>query len=120
MTMDRDAEQHAATPGEDPPVDWWHRDHPTFLALSGFFTGMLFVTIVPGGFVGLLRLLFRYDTAEALFPLIAIVLVVPVALVANARTRRFGIYMWIGMLLTALVALGVTSLVRYYLVQVQN
>jgi hypothetical protein len=112
-----------AAPGsqrERGTVDWWHHDHPTFTALSGFFTGMLFVTIVPGGFIGLLRLLFRYDTAESLFPLIAGVLVIPVGLVANQRTRRFGTYMWIGMVLTALVALGVTSLILWYLVAVKN
>ena len=114
--MDRDVETDAATPDEKP-LDWWHRDHPTFLALAGFFTGMLFVTIVPGAFAGILRLFFRYDHAESLFPLIGVVLVVPVGLVANPRTRRFGAYMWIGMVLTALVALGVASLILYYLVQ---
>ena len=77
--------------------DWWHRDHPTFTALTGFFTGMLFVTLVPGGFVGLLRLLFAYDTAEELFPLVLISLVVPIALLIAPRTRRFGVYMLIGM-----------------------
>ena len=30
------------------PTDWWHRDHPTFTALTGFFTGLVFVTVVPG------------------------------------------------------------------------
>ncbi len=104
---------------ESPP-DWWHRDHPTFIALTGFFTGMLFVTIVPGGFIGMLRLLFHYDTAEELFPLVAVALIVPTALVANARTRRFGIYMVIGMLLTALVVLGVTSLVLYFMVRAER
>jgi hypothetical protein len=106
--------------GEDTsesPPDWWHRDHPTFIALTGFFTGMLFVTVVPGGFIGLLRLLFNYDTAEELFPLVAVALVVPTALVANARTRRFGVYMVIGMVLTAAVVLGVTSLVLYFMIR---
>ena len=117
--MDRETHVAPAEQGQEP-VDWWHTDHPTFTALAGFFSGMLFVTIVPGGFIGLLRLLFRYDTAEQLFPLIAGVLVVPVALVANQRTRRFGKYMWIGMVLTALVALGVTSLILWYLISVRN
>ncbi|MGZ5404725.1 MAG: hypothetical protein ACXWDL_08760 [Nocardioides sp.] len=105
------------TPG--PSGDWWHRDHQTFVALSGFFTGMLFVTVVPGGFAGVLRLLFHYDTAERLFPLVAIALVVPIALVAHPRTRRFGLYMVLGMALTALVVLGVTSLVLYFMVRRQ-
>jgi asparagine N-glycosylation enzyme membrane subunit Stt3 len=106
------------TPG--PSRDRWHRDHPTFTALAGFFTGLMFVTVVPGGFAGLLRLLFDFDTAERLFPIVAIALVVPVALVANRRTRRFGTYMIIGMVLTALVVLGVTSLVLYYMVRRQQ
>lgn len=106
------------TPG--PPLDWWHRDHPTFTALTGFFSGMLFVTVVPGGFAGLLRLLFHYETAERLFPLVAIALVVPTGLVANARTRRFGVHFVIGMLITALVVLGVASLVLYFMVRYEG
>ena len=104
----------------DPESDWWHRDHPTFIALTGFFAGMLFVTVVPGGFAGVLRLLFHYDTAERLFPLVAVALVVPTALVANQRTRRFGLYMVAGMVLTALVVLGVTSLVLYFMVRYEG
>lgn len=98
-------------------ADWWHRDHPLFTALAGFFTGLLFVTVVPGAFVGVLRLLFHYETAARLFPLVAVALVVPVALVANGRTRRFGLYMVLGMVLSALILLGVTSLVLYFMVR---
>jgi 4-amino-4-deoxy-L-arabinose transferase-like glycosyltransferase len=97
--------------------EWWHRDHPTFTALAGFFTGMLFVTLIPGGFVGVLRLLFEYDTAEDLFPLVLVSLLVPAGLLIAPRTRRFGLYMVLGMALTALVVLGVASLVLYYLVK---
>lgn len=100
-----------------PPLDWWQRDHPTFAALTGFFSGMLFVTVVPGGFAGLLRLLFDYDTAARLFPLVAVTLVVPTALVANRRTRRFGLHFVLGMVITALVVLGVASLVLYLVVR---
>lgn len=100
--------------------DWWHRDHPTFTALSGFFTGMLFVTAVPGGFAGVLRLLLPYDTAERWFPLVALTLVVPLALLVVPRTRRFGTYMVIGMVLTLLVFLGVTSLVLWFMVKMDT
>ena len=104
--------------GETPDApDWWHRDHPTFTALSGFFSGMLFVTVIPGGFAGLLRLLFHYDTAEQLFPLVALFLVIPIGLVIAPRTRRFGKYMLLGMAITALVVLGVASLVLYFMVR---
>lgn len=104
------------TPAEKAP-DWWHRDHPTFTALSGFFSGMLFVTVVPGGFAALLRLLFDYGTAEELFPFVLVTLVIPIALVAVPRTRRFGTYFVLGMALTALVVLGVASLVLYFMVR---
>jgi hypothetical protein len=96
--------------------EWWHHSHPTFAAIAGFFAGMLFVTAVPGAFVGLLRLLFSYETAEKLFPLVAIALVLPIALLIKRKTRRFGQYMFIGMAITALVVLGVASLVLYFMV----
>ena len=43
-----------AAGNEQRPPDWWHRDHPTFTALTGFFTGLAFVALVPALFVGLL------------------------------------------------------------------
>ena len=110
-------EETTTGPDQGPP-DWWHRDHPTFTALSGFFSGMLFVTVVPGGFVGVLRLLFEHDTVEELFPFVLLLLVVPVVLLARPRTRRFGTYLVLGMVLTALVVLGVASLVLYFMVRV--
>lgn len=99
-----------------PAPDWWHRDHPTFVALAGFFTGMLFVTAVPGGFAGLLRWLLPFEAAERYFPWVAIAVLIPIALVAYRPTRRFGTYMWIGMALTALVVLGITSIVLYAMI----
>jgi len=117
-TTDRPTSMVDETPR--PARDWWHRDHPTFTALTGFFSGMLFVTVVPGGFIGVLRLLFTFETAERLFPIVAVTLVVPAVLVANARTRRFGVYMAIGMVLTALVVVAVVSLVLYFMVQQQQ
>lgn len=112
-------EHSTREPGRDPdaPLDWWHRDHPTFTALTGFFTGMLFVTLVPGGFAALLRLLLPYERAEQLFPYVLVTLVVPVGLVAVPRTRRFGLYFLLGLVLTALVVLGVASLVLYFMVR---
>ena len=97
--------------------DWWHSDHPTFTALTGFFSGMLFVTVIPGGFASLLRLLFSYNTAEELFPFVLVTLVVPITLLSVPRTRRYGIYFVIGMALTALVVVGVASLVAYFMVR---
>jgi hypothetical protein len=97
--------------------EWWHHSHPTFAALAGFFAGMLFVTALPGAFAGILRLMFTYDRAEELFPWVAVFLVVPAALLAKRKTRRFGQYMVVGMLLTALVVAGVASLVLYFMVR---
>ncbi len=105
--------------GEESP-DWWHGDHTTFIALAGFFSGMLCVVLVPGAYAGILRLLFEYETAEQLFPYILVILAVPAVLVAVPRTRRFGTYMFIGMALTTLVIVCVASLVLYFMVRSQG
>lgn len=104
-------------PAQTRQTDWWHRDHPTFTALGGFFTGMLFVTAVPGGFAAILRLLLPFEEAERWFPLVGLALVLPAVLLVTRRTRRFGTYMLIGMVLTGLVVLGVASLVLYFMVE---
>ncbi len=96
---------------------WWHRDHPTFTSLVGFFTGLLVVIVVPGTFAAVLRAVFDYDTAEELFPFVLVVLAVPLALIAVPRTRRFGRYMLLGMLTTAVVVLGVAALVVWILIK---
>ena len=103
---------------EDQP-SWWHRDHPTFSALSGFFTGLLFVALVPAAYVGVLSLMFDNDRVEDLFPFVLVTLVVPLVLVVNQRTRRFGTYFWIGIVLTAIVVVGVAALVLWFLVEHQ-
>ncbi|KRF36397.1 hypothetical protein [Nocardioides sp. Soil805] len=96
---------------------WWHRSHPTFAGITGFFAGMLFVTALPGAFAGALRLTFSDERARDLFPLVLVALVLPVVLLVKRKTRRFAIYMVIGMVVTALVVLGVTSLVLWFMVQ---
>lgn len=100
--------------------EWWHRSHPTFAAITGFFSGMLFVTALPGAFIGILRLLFSYERAESLFPLVLIALVLPATLLVKRKTRRFAIFMVIGMVLTALVVLGVASLVLYLMLRMDS
>ena len=120
-----DAEPEEPEPAEDADdgdqPDWWHRDHPTFAALSGFFTGLLFVLLVPAIFVGLLSLLFDdNDRVSELFPLVLVTLVVPLVLVISPKSRRFGTYMWIGIVTTALVVGGVGALVLYVLVNGQS
>ena len=105
---------------QDRHFDWWHHSHPTFAAIVGFFSGMLFVTALPGAVAGLLRLFFSYERAEALFPFTLIGLALPVVLLAKRKTRRFGIFMVIGMTLTGLVVLGVASLVLYFMVRMDR
>ena len=78
------------------------------------------MALVPAIYVGILSLMFDNDRVEDLFPFVLLTLVVPVGLVASQRTRRFGTYFWIGMLLTAVVVVGVSALVLWYLVEHQN
>ena len=96
--------------------DWWHRDHPTFTALTGFFTGLAFVILVPGVFGLVLGAVLDEKTAEDLFPFVLVTLVVPLGLLAVPRTRRFGGYMLIGMVVTLLVVGGVTAAVLWYMI----
>jgi hypothetical protein len=114
-----DSPDDSSDDSSDGP-NWWHRDHPTFAALSGFFTGLLFVALVPAIYVGVLSLMLDNQRVEDLFPFVLVTLVVPLALVVNPRTRRFGTYFWIGMVLTAIVVVGVGALVLWYLVENQS
>jgi hypothetical protein len=124
----RATEETEPSPSDTPPPadtevrgpNWWHRDHPTFAALSGFFTGLLFVALVPAIYVGVLSLMFDNERVEDLFPFVLVTLVVPLVLVVNQRTRRFGKYFWVGMVLTAIVVLGVAAVVLWYLVEYQS
>lgn len=104
----------AATAG--PTVGWWHRDHPVFASLAGFFTGLVFVVVVPGAYAALLAAVLDYESAEELFPFVLVALAVPIALLVHPRTRRFGRYMLLGMVSTALVVGGVAALVLWFLV----
>ena len=112
----RDRESVPAPSGGQQP-NWWHRDHPTFTALTGFFTGLAFVLLVPAAFVGLLHLMVDDETTNDLFPMVLITLAVPIGLIASPRTRRFGRYMLIGVVVTALVVGGAASLVLWLLME---
>ena len=111
-----DRESVEAPEGGQQP-DWWHRDHPTFAALTGFFTGLAFVLLVPAAFVGLLHLMVDDETTNDLFPMVLVTLAVPIGLAAVPRTRRFGRYMLLGVVVTGLVVAGVASLVVWLMVQ---
>ncbi|MDQ4052626.1 MAG: hypothetical protein M3237_07980 [Actinomycetota bacterium] len=103
--------------GRDAGPSWWHHDHPTFYALTGFFTGLATVIVVPGAFAAILNAMFTYERAEDIFPFVLLIFIVPIGLIAAPRTRRFGRYMLLGMLLTAVVVVGVAALVLWILYQ---
>ncbi len=96
--------------------DWWHRDHPVFGPLAGFFTGMAYIILVPGTYAAVLKAVVGYERAEELFPFVLLVLVVPIGLLVPAHTRRFGRYMLFGVVATALVVIGVAVLVLWFLI----
>ena len=114
--MNTSVTDRPAAESEQRPPDWWHRDHPTFASLTGFFTGLVSVVLVPGLFIALLHVLVDDDTAEELFPFVLVTLAVPIGLVIAPRTRRFGLYMLIGLTVTALVVGGVAGLVLWYMI----
>ncbi|WP_300639807.1 hypothetical protein [Nocardioides sp.] len=118
-TAAQPAAQTGEQPGEqtgEPTVGWWHRDHPVFASLAGFFTGLVFVVVVPGAYAALLASMVDTESAEDLFPFVLVALAVPIALLVHPHTRRFGRYMLLGIVSTALVVGGVAALVLWFLV----
>jgi len=100
-----------------PEPNWWHRSHPTFAGLVGFFSGVAYVIVVPGVYAALLSLLVGDSTAQRLFPLVLIALVVPLALLVPRKTRRFAEFALLGVVLTIVVVGGTAALVVWVLVQ---
>lgn len=81
------------------------------MALAGFYSGLVFAILVPTVFAGLLTLLFNSDSLRTLYPFVLLTLVIPLGLLVSTRTRRFGAYMWLGLLSTLLVVVGVAAVV---------
>ncbi|GAA4129160.1 hypothetical protein GCM10022215_41320 [Nocardioides fonticola] len=99
--------------------NWWHREHPVFAPLSGFFAGMFFIILVPGLYGAVLNWLLDYDTAESLYPFVLIALAVPIGLVVYRPSRRFGRYMMLGIVSTLVVVGSVAAAVLWYLIHSQ-
>ncbi|NYD42404.1 hypothetical protein [Nocardioides panaciterrulae] len=118
MTDEQTRPGTAAPPARQP--DWWHRDHPTFTAITGFFTGLAYVIVVPSLFAAILYWAFDEQTAADAYPFVLISLAVPIGLAVAPPTRRFGGYMLVGVVTTALVVLGVAAVVLWVLVGREN
>ena len=114
-TADSEAED-----GPESETSWWHRSHPTFAGLVGFFTGVAYVIVIPGIYAALLGLLLSDATAQRLFPLVALVLVVPLAMLIPRKTRRFAQFMLLGVVTTAVVIGLTAALVVWVMVQVDG
>lgn len=97
--------------------DWFHRGHPVFFPLAGFFTGMASIIVVPGLYAAVIKGIAGYERAEELFPFVLLLLVVPIALLVPHRTRRFARYMLLGMVTTIVVVGGVAAAVLWFLLQ---
>jgi hypothetical protein len=111
--------------GEDdddatPEPSWWHRSHPTFAGLVGFFSGVAYVIVVPVLFAAVLRLVLGDSTAQRLFPLLVLLLVVPLGLLIPRKTRRFAQFMLFGVVTTAVVIGLTAALVIWVMVQIDG
>lgn len=108
-------ESDAGTPSRRP--DWFHRDHPVFFPLAGFFTGMLYIILIPGTYTAVLSWLLDDQRAEELFPFVLLAFVVPIGLLVPQHTRRFGRYMLFGCVATLLVVGMVAGAVLWFLLR---
>jgi hypothetical protein len=107
-------------PEEGPEPSWWHRSHPTFAGLVGFFVGVAYVIIVPGVYAALLGLLVSDATAQKLFPLVTLALVIPIVLLVPRKTRRFAQFMFLGLVSTVVVVVVTAALVIWVMVQIDG
>jgi hypothetical protein len=113
----------SAEPVDGEPAaapSWWHTSHPTFAGLVGFFVGVAYVIVVPGIYVTVLSLLLSDENVQRLFPLVAVALVIPLALLIPRKTRRFAQFMLLGLVCTALVIALTATLVIWAMVQLDG
>jgi hypothetical protein len=104
-----------------PEPSWWHRSHPTFAGLVGFFAGVAYVIAVPGAYAALLGLLVKdSSTQQRLFPLVLLALVIPVAMLFPRKTRRFAMFMFLGIFSTALVIALTAALTIWVMVRIDG
>lgn len=94
--------------GTVPDAGRWHRDHPVLVPLTGFFTGLALTLLVPGAFAALLESVLPQHTVADVFPLVLVTLAVPLVLAVPRTTRRFGLYLALGIVVTAVVVAAVS------------
>jgi heme/copper-type cytochrome/quinol oxidase subunit 4 len=107
-------------PGDASAPGWWHRSHPTFAALVGFFAGVAYVIVVPGLYAAVLGLVFSDATAAKLFPLVGVALLVPLVMLIFRKTRRFAQMMFIGIVSTAVVIVVTGTLTFWIMTKVSG
>lgn len=98
-------------------VGWWRSSHPTFAALTGFYAGLVYIILVPGVAGAILAAVVGQDRAEELFPWLGLTLVVPLALLLPRKTRRFAQFVWLGIISTFVVVVGIGALVLWLMIK---
>jgi hypothetical protein len=99
---------------------FWHRDHPVFTPLAGFFTGVASVVVVLGLLGAILDLVLGYDvSAHPWIFLVAlgVLLTIDLALVVAPGTRRFARYLLFGILTTPAVVLAAATFTTWLLLR---
>ena len=102
---------------------FWHRSHPVFTPLAGFFTGTLLVVLVLGILGVVLSALFDVEVSEHPGPFLVAILglfVINVVLLVAPGTRRFARYMLFGLLATPVVVGGIAALTLLVLVKTDS
>lgn len=102
---------------DDGGRGWWHRSHPTFAALTGFYAGLLYIILIPSIAGVLLAWVFGQEKAEEYFPWVLVILVVPLGMLLPRKTRRFAEFVWLGIVSTFVVVVGVGALVLWLLIK---
>ncbi|MEO9324888.1 hypothetical protein ABFT23_15445 [Nocardioides sp. C4-1] len=95
---------------------FWHRSHPVFTPLTGFFTGVLTVVVVLGLLGVILEVVIGYDIGDhpwVFLVALGVLLAINLALVVAPGTRRFARYMLYGIITTP-VLVAVTAALTFY------
>ncbi|WP_148614509.1 hypothetical protein [Nocardioides rubriscoriae] len=113
-------EPGTGTSAEAAQPRFWHRDHPVFTPLAGFFTGVLLVVVVLGLLGALLDLVLGYDVGAhpwVFLVALGVLLAANLVLVVAGGTRRFARYMLFGVLTTPAVVVAVGALTLSLLIK---